>query len=105
MIKRTIQYITTSLLLASPLIAFAQVDIGSQSKLSKVINNITNFMSSLIVAASIIVILYASFRYITAAGNEEQVSESNRAITYAVVGLIVGLLAYTVPGLIEGILK
>lgn len=73
-------------------------------EIGDLIQRIANFMSSLIGALSVVVILYAAFQYVTAAEDEDKVTDARKTITYAIVGLIVAGIAYIVPGIIEGII-
>jgi hypothetical protein len=65
-------------------------DFGS---LIKVITTIAQWMFGLLVALSIVFILYAAFLYVIAQGNDERIGTAKKILIYAVVGLVVGVLA------------
>ena len=48
-----------------------------------------------------IMILYGAFQMLTAAGNPEQFSKGKRTILYAIIGLVVVLIASGIPDLIK----
>ena len=80
-----------------------KVDIGSAPKVGLLIANIANFMGSLILAISVIVILYAGFRFLTAGEEEEAITGARKMITWGIVGIIVALVAYSIPILVTSI--
>ncbi|HEX5430006.1 MAG TPA: pilin [Patescibacteria group bacterium] len=47
-------------------------------------------------AVSLLMIIINGFRYMTARGNDEQVSTARRALTWAIAGLAISLFAYTI---------
>ena len=47
-------------------------------------------------AAILIVILYSGFRWMTAGGNEEQVTEAKKWLINGVIGMVLILLAYAI---------
>ena len=53
-------------------------------------------------ALSVIMIIYGGIRYITSAGNPDNVSKARNTITYAIVGLLVALAGYAIVTFIIG---
>ncbi|MBI1975022.1 MAG: hypothetical protein HYS57_01525 [Parcubacteria group bacterium] len=51
-----------------------------------------------------IIILWAAFLLLTAAGNENQIKQASAALKYAGIGFIVLLIAGGIPSIIRGIL-
>lgn len=49
-------------------------------------------------------ILYAAFLYLTAGGDEEKVGKAQNTLKYAVIAVVVALLATVLPNLISSIL-
>ncbi|MGB2111306.1 MAG: hypothetical protein ACPHY8_05780 [Patescibacteria group bacterium] len=47
--------------------------------------------------------IYAGFNILTAAGDDEKVSNSKKTITYVAIGLLIMFLAYSIIGFIFGI--
>lgn len=96
-------FVSTSAFL--PLFVYAaEVPFSSAGDVTRVIQKVADFMASLILALSVIVILYAGFKYLTAGGSEDEISEAHKMITWAIVGIIVALVAFSIPDLIKAIL-
>ncbi|OGY67979.1 MAG: hypothetical protein A3I24_03215 [Candidatus Harrisonbacteria bacterium RIFCSPLOWO2_02_FULL_41_13b] len=62
-------------------------------RLFGIINTLTNFLLGLLIALSIIFIIYAAFLYLTAAGEEENYKTAKQVIWYAIIAIAVGLLS------------
>ena len=60
------------------------------------VSNIVSILSIVSGAASVIVIVIAGIMYTTSAGNEKRIATAKDAILYAVVGLIISLLAFAI---------
>jgi hypothetical protein len=56
------------------------------------------------VGAVVIMIIYAGFLFLSASGDPTKLSKAKMALMWAIVGVIVGILAFSVKGLIQGIL-
>lgn len=80
------------------------VSFSSTADVSRVIENIARFMSTLLIAVSVIVIIVAGFIYLTAGDDEKKVTTATQTLTYAIVGIVVGLVAFSIPPLIKAIL-
>ena len=80
-----------------------KIPVGNASQVGLLIANIANFMGSLILAISVIVILYAGFRFLTAGEEEEAITGARKMITWGIVGIIVALVAYSIPFLVTSI--
>ena len=61
--------------------------------LIKVIVTVAQWMFGILMALSIVFILYAAFLYVISQGNEERIKMAKTILIYAVVGLIVAVLA------------
>ena len=68
---------------------------GSQ-KVGETINNILTIFSLAIGTASLVMILYGSFRYVVSGGDEKGVKSARSTIIYSVVGLVLALLAQAI---------
>jgi hypothetical protein len=60
-------------------------------------------MIYILIAVSIIYIVYAAYLYVTGGDDAEKISSARKTITWAAVGVAVALLAVSVPGLISTI--
>jgi multisubunit Na+/H+ antiporter MnhB subunit len=61
-----------------------------------VFKTITNVLLFIIGAVSVIMIIYGGITYVTSAGDSTRVQNAKNTILYAVVGLIVAILAFAV---------
>ena len=86
-------------LIASPLIAEAQV----QSKLKSAICTIVDYLFTLALIVGIGAALWAAFQYMTAGGDATKVSGAHKTLTYAAVGIAVAILAGSVPGIVASL--
>ncbi len=68
---------------------------GYLSDIPTVIGNATNILVGIIAAFSVIMLVYSGFLYVTAKGDTEKINKAHHSVRYAVLGLIIGLLAYT----------
>lgn len=63
---------------------------------NSLINTIVNLMIFFIGVVAVIVIIVSGFTYVTSNGNKEQVTKAKNTLTYAIVGLVVAILAYAI---------
>lgn len=94
--------------LALPLATYAQdatpfsiESVGSKiglgdADLKRTVLNIIQLLLGLMTLIAVVLIIYAGFVWLTAAGNEESVEKAKRIISAAVVGLIIVLLAWAI---------
>jgi len=61
---------------------------------SGIFNTLTNTMLFIIGALSVIMLIFGGLRYIISGGNATAITAAKNTILYAIVGLIVALLAY-----------
>lgn len=73
-----------------------QVQISSVADILKIFCNAAFWLFTFVVVIAVLAILYAAFRYITAGGEDKNVEEGRKILTYAVIGIVVALLAFTV---------
>lgn len=60
------------------------------------VSNIINVSMMLLGAIAVIVIIYGGFLYVTSRGDAGKVTAAKNTILYAVIGIIVALLAYAI---------
>ena len=86
-----------------PLLAMAQPQppalpgpvISSPADISKIITSVYNGVTGTILLIAIIMILYAAFLYMTAGASETTMGKAKTALIYAVVGLVIAILAFS----------
>lgn len=65
-----------------------------------IFQTITNVLLFLIGAVSVIMLIIGGFRYVISNGDSSQVTAAKNTILYAVIGIIVALLAYAIVGFV-----
>jgi len=69
---------------------------AAQGTLGQNITQIINFFLGLLGLIAVAFLIYAGVLMVTAGGNEETVGKARKVITYAVIGIVIILLSYTV---------
>ncbi len=72
-------------------------------KLDVILQNVLNWMAGIIGLFAVVMLFYAAFMYITGGASPDAVSKAKSALIYAIVGIVVALLAWTVIPLIKSI--
>jgi cell division protein FtsW (lipid II flippase) len=72
-----------------------EVELGNR------INYFTDAFIILLSTVAVIFLVYAGYKYITSAGNEEAAVQAKRQIIYAVLGVIVARSAYIIRGAVQ----
>ncbi|MFH1232593.1 MAG: hypothetical protein V1651_01860 [Patescibacteria group bacterium] len=75
---------------------------GASVSLLAVISTIINVVLSLLGVIFLVLIIYAGFNWMTAAGDEKKVETAKGTITTAIIGLIVVLAAFTISWFVIG---
>lgn len=63
-----------------------------------------NIVATVVLAIAVIYILVSAYNFITAGGDEEKIKTARRQLIYALVGIAVSLLAFSMPSIIGGFL-
>ncbi len=50
-------------------------------------------------------IFYAGFKYLTSQGDENKVKSANAALKYAIIAIVIGIIAYGVPTFVDQFLR
>jgi len=81
-------------------IAFAQFNVGTpppgipDTDIGQVIINGTNWILGIIGVLAVLYLIWGGLKYITAAGDDNEIEEAKTVITYAVWGLLIAGVAY-----------
>ncbi len=106
-------FATPVLALAIPLLASAQATPGLQAPGSinsvnqligqpgSLLCNIVNWVFYLLIVLTIIFVLYAAFKYLTAAGDPEKVKAAGSTLLYAAVAVVIALIAKGLPMIVS----
>lgn len=82
------------------------IDCASQQQktqsVSGGIKTAVNTLLFVVGIAAVIVIIVSGLRFITAGGNPQSVSSARDSILYAVIGLVVAILAYAIVNFVLG---
>lgn len=63
---------------------------------------ITNILLYLIGTVALVVLIWGGLQYITSGGDEKKIEKAKNTLTYAIIGLIVAIVAYVVVKFILG---
>jgi hypothetical protein len=91
--------------LALPVLTLAQATtppLPTDVDLLDMIGKIANYLFWILLAISIVVIVYAGILFVTASGNAEQVEKARGIILYAIVGIVVAMIAYAIRTFLLG---
>jgi Type IV secretion system pilin len=70
--------------------------------LDQILKNIINAALFIVGAASVLMMIYGGIRYTLSAGNATHVTTAKNTIMYALIGLIVAVLAYAIVNFVLG---
>jgi len=65
------------------------------------IHRITDLIFLILMAIAVIMVLVGAIMFMTAAGSETQTKMARNILTYAVVGIIIALLARVIPAIVK----
>lgn len=69
------------------------------------LNRIVNWLLTILVIVAAIMIVVAGYYFVTAAGNPEQITKARNFILYALIGVVVALLARGMVFLVQKMVK
>lgn len=70
--------------------------------LKTTVTNIINWVLGLLGIIAVIMILYGGFIWLTAAGNEENITKAKNILSAAIIGLVIILLAWAIVNYVLG---
>lgn len=91
-------------------VAFAQIlnypkdIIDTPEKIVDLTETIRDWVFTVFMIVAVIAIIYTAFMYLTAAGSEDKVKKARMALTFAIVAIVIALLAGSLPTLIQNII-
>lgn len=74
---------------------------ASNGSIGPILRNITNTLLFLLGAVAVIMIVIGGFKYVISNGDTSQVTSAKNTIFYAVIGLVVALLAYAIVNFVN----
>ncbi len=75
-------------------------DPGSDSDLTSMIVGVINVVLGFLGVIAVVIILFAGFKWMTAAGSEEKVKDAKTMIIQAIMGLVVIFLAWVIANFV-----
>ena len=76
--------------------ATGQQNAAAGASVPTIIKNVVNALLYVIGALSVIMLIWGGIRYTTSAGNSSSVQAAKNTILYAIIGLVVALLAFAI---------
>jgi len=73
------------------------------SQVPNIINKIARWLYTIVLALSTVFGLYAAFLYLT--GNTKNVEKAKKQLVYAVVGVAIAIVAFSIEAIIRGIIR
>jgi len=77
---------------------------AAQGTLGQNITLIINYFLGILGLIAVAFLIYAGVLMVTAGGNDEQIQKSRKIITYAVIGIVIVLLSWTIVTFVTGAL-
>jgi hypothetical protein len=92
------------ILLASPLAAMAQWDVNSVNTTAQlpsgtifnIVESVLNWLLALLGIFGIIGFVISGIIYLVSAGDEDTIERAKRAMTWSIIGVIVGLMGFVI---------
>ena len=72
--------------------------------IEEAIMNLTNYILGFIAIIATLVIIWGGVQYLTAGGNEDNVSAAKKTISYGIIGMVIAGLAYAMVIVVTQIL-
>ncbi len=91
-----------------PFLALAQVPgpiITTPTQIAELIQRILNWVAGIIMVIAVIMLLFSAILYLTAGGSEERVGKAKSYLLYAIVGIVIALLTFSVQPFITTVLQ
>lgn len=88
-------------LLVLPAFQLAQATEAPEIDVVEALGNITDLLFTILMVVASLFIVAAAFHFVTAAGEPEKVAKARDYVLYALVGVVVALLAKGLVSLIE----
>ncbi len=70
--------------------------LSSYTSINDVVGGVTNWILGIAAGITILFLIVGGIYYITAAGDEKQMGEGKKIVNYAIIGLVVILISYSI---------
>ncbi len=89
-----------------PAVSYAQETLwGSKSDIEAFLENMQSFIWGIAAIIIVIFLIYAGFLFVTAAGSDDQIKKAKDMVKYALIGVVVMILAASVMGVMTSFLR
>lgn len=78
---------------------------GGQASLGAILSDLFTIALYLAIFLTFFWLVWGTFQYLFAGGNKESLAKARSRITWAIIGLVIVILAFTLTQLVEDILK
>lgn len=75
----------------------------NSTDVATLIGKVITWVLGLVGAIAVLFIIYAGILYVTSSGNKERIEQAKQTLTYAVIGLVVIVLAGVIVSLVTGL--
>jgi len=89
---------------AAPVTAPSNSGFNSLNNVGSSLCTITNWLFYFLIILTVIFIIIAAFKYLTAGGDPEKVKGASHMLLYAAIAVVVGILARAVPTLVGSVI-
>jgi hypothetical protein len=69
----------------------------------QIVTNVAYWILGILAAVAILMIIVGGIMYLTSAGNEDRVATAKKIIVYAIVGVVIALVALVIVRLIQSV--
>lgn len=83
----------------------AEAPIKNPAQITGLFNEILFWFSAIFWIAAVGFVFYAAYLYLTAGGDTERVKRAQKQLMYAVIAIVIGLMAQGLPALIKAFLS
>lgn len=84
----------------APVVSIKESD---KTDVAAIIGKVIDWILLLVGAITVLFIIYAGIMYVTSSGNKDQIERAKQTLTYAVIGLVVIILAGVIVNLVIGL--
>jgi len=94
-----------------PLLALAQVGgvpgpiLTSPQGIAVLLQKVLNFIAAIVLTIALIMLLYAAVLFLTAGASTTALEKAKTVLIYAIVGIVVAILAYSVIPFVQTVLQ
>lgn len=99
-----VAFLATAGALAPIAVSAAVLPTSCSELLTFLSSAVAQTLAAFIGAIAIIMILVAAFQFLTAGGDAEKVKTARGTITWAVIGIVVALISFNIPGILSSFL-